>query len=129
MGPPSQPRVGGKPDPRLRGSSGGGGSGGGGSGGGASILDPIRELNNYLNEIHNPENLIPFLQFSTVQSGPNSQAIHTATYTFYGIVVGIGTGTTISSAKRNAATHALLYFRTQGIPVTPPPFTFHISVG
>jgi len=79
---------------------------------GAGAGDPNRDLGNFLQEV----NLVPLLQFTCVQAGPNNQPIHTGTYTFRDVVVGQGSGTTIASAKRAAATQALQYFRTSGIP-------------
>ncbi|KAH9983198.1 hypothetical protein BJV74DRAFT_886989 [Russula compacta] len=78
--------------------------------------DPIRDLNNFLQGIRKPENLVPLLRFSTVQTGPNNQATHTGIYRFRNIVVGTGVATAINVAKRVAASQALQYFRTHGIP-------------
>jgi len=77
--------------------------------------DPIRDLNNFLQEVRG-HNLVPFLQFTNVQSGQNTQAIYTGTYFFRGIAVGKGTGVAIRAAKRLAAMQALQYFHTYGIP-------------
>ncbi|KAH9071596.1 hypothetical protein EDB83DRAFT_2517415 [Lactarius deliciosus] len=77
--------------------------------------DPVRDLNNFLQGQPNG-NLTALLQFRSEQTGPNNQATHQVTYTFRGVVVGTGIGTTINLAKRAAAIQALQYFRTQGIP-------------
>ena len=84
-----------------------------------------------------PENLAPFLQFSNVQSGPNHQAsghthwhVHLSasftspsqlaililTASVRGTIIGTGTATTISPAKRVAATRALQHLCANGIP-------------
>ncbi|KAI0298834.1 hypothetical protein BC826DRAFT_1102896 [Russula brevipes] len=81
-----------------------------------SMDDPIRELNNYLQGVMRGVNLVPLLIFTSAQEGPNNQAVHTGTYKFRGKVVGTGVGAAIAIAKRIAATHALQYFRANGIP-------------
>ncbi|KAI0248821.1 hypothetical protein BJV78DRAFT_1284476 [Lactifluus subvellereus] len=84
----------------------------------SSMADPVRDLNNYLQEIQKPTNLAPLLQWSCVQNGPNHQATHIGTYTFRNVVIGRGEGVTINLAKSVAATQGLQYLHTNGIP--PP---------
>lgn len=43
--------------------------------------DPVRDLNNFLQQVQKPTNLVPFLHFNSEQQGPNNQATHTVTYT------------------------------------------------
>ncbi|KAH9998293.1 hypothetical protein BJV77DRAFT_1064820 [Russula vinacea] len=76
--------------------------------------DPVRDLNNYLQG--QPGNLTQHLNFATEKTGPDSQAKHTGTYTFRGVVVGTGEGTRKAAAKRAAAVQALQYFHAYGIP-------------
>ncbi|KAF8484431.1 hypothetical protein DFH94DRAFT_688860 [Russula ochroleuca] len=76
--------------------------------------DPVRDLNNFLQG--QPGNLSRLLNFASHQTGPNNQAKHTGTYTFRGVVVGTGEGTSKATAKRGAAIQALQYFRAHGIP-------------
>ncbi|KAN0128579.1 hypothetical protein V8E53_013624 [Lactarius tabidus] len=80
------------------------------------MSDPVRDLNNYLQEVQKPTNLTQFLRFSSEQMGPSNQAIHQGTYIFRNVVVGTGVGTAISLARSAAATQALQYFRVNGIP-------------
>lgn len=44
-------------------------------------IDPVRDLNNYLQEIKKPENLTQYLSFSSQQTGQKDKAVHTGTYT------------------------------------------------
>lgn len=98
--------------------------------------DPVRDLNNFLQV----GALVPWLMFSSVQTGPCNQAVHIGTYTcepvshpppsssscrpviltltapVRGVVIGTDSGTTKASAKRKAAMQALQYFRAHGIP-------------
>ena len=55
--------------------------------------------------------------------------ILTSTAPVCDVVVGKGYGTARGIAKRNAATQALQYFRTHGIPPIPELHTATISVG
>ncbi|KAI9508136.1 hypothetical protein F5148DRAFT_1284396 [Russula earlei] len=82
----------------------------------ASKEDPVRDLNNFLQEVRKPENLVPLLRFTSVQTGPNNEAKHHGTYSFRGVNVGTGIGNTKAIARRGAAVQALVYFRTHGIP-------------
>jgi len=78
--------------------------------------DPVHDLNTYLYEIQGPKNLVPLLHFTSVQTGPSRQTVHTGTYTFRGVVVGTGQSKIIGVAQRAAAMEALQYFYTHGIP-------------
>ncbi|KAI0248820.1 hypothetical protein BJV78DRAFT_1284475 [Lactifluus subvellereus] len=80
------------------------------------LLDPVRDLNNYLQEIQKPTTLVPFLRFSSVQQGPNHQAVHVGTYTFRDVVIGTGEGISKGIARNAAATQGLQYLHTHGIP-------------
>ena len=42
--------------------------------------DPVRDLNNYLQEVQRPTNLTQFLHWRIEHIGPNNQAIHRVTY-------------------------------------------------
>jgi len=79
------------------------------------MSDPVQQLNNLL-QGHPRGNLTKFLQFDSKQQGPNNQAIPDATYTYKNVIVGTGVDTSTSQAKSAAATQALQYFRTHGIP-------------
>ncbi|KAI0248819.1 hypothetical protein BJV78DRAFT_1284474 [Lactifluus subvellereus] len=82
----------------------------------SSMADPVRDLNNYLQEVQDGIDLTPFLHFTKKQMGPNNQAVHTVTYTFKNVEIGTGRGTSIGQAKSAAATQGLRYLRTRGIP-------------
>ena len=42
--------------------------------------DPVRDLNNFLQEVRAPKDLAPLLEFASVQAGPGHQAVHAGTY-------------------------------------------------
>lgn len=113
------------------------------------IPDPVRSLSDYLHAFRLQEDLVPYLclQFKSMQSGPNDETMHHATYTCQllprhlslailtstapvcDVVVGRGSGTARGISKRDAAAQALQYFRTYGMPPIPKLRTIIISVG
>jgi hypothetical protein len=44
-------------------------------------LDPVLELNNFLQEVQRPKNLTVYLHYNYELIGPNHQAIHNCTLT------------------------------------------------
>ncbi|KAI0248798.1 hypothetical protein BJV78DRAFT_1284457 [Lactifluus subvellereus] len=78
--------------------------------------DSVGDLNDYLHEIQGPKKLVPLLHFTSVQK----DQIHTGTYTFREVVVGTGRGITTGGAQCVAASQALQYFSTHGIPGEDP---------
>ncbi|KAI0273157.1 hypothetical protein BGY98DRAFT_936372 [Russula aff. rugulosa BPL654] len=89
--------------------------------------DPVRDLNNYLQEVNKGENLTKDLTFSTTdeQTGENNQVIHTGRYTFRTVTIGMGKGTSKAAARRVAATKGLEYLKANGIP----PHGTHVCMG
>jgi len=78
---------------------------------GSDSLDPIDELNNYLQD-HRLGILTQHLSFRSKRLlGP----IHEGIYTYRNNVVGTGRGTSVGGARSAAAAQALQYFRTSGI--------------
>ncbi|KAI9443882.1 hypothetical protein H4582DRAFT_2071400 [Lactarius indigo] len=73
-------------------------------------VDPVRDLNNYL-QGHPMGNLTPLLSWETTQEGPQNQVKHYATAKFQGQSIGHGHGQYKNGAKAMAAAAALQYLR------------------
>jgi hypothetical protein len=81
-----------------------------------SRLNPIRELNIFLQEVQKPRDLTQFLSYRNRTSGPMHQVTHYGEYIFRNLPVGRGVGITMHIAKSAAATQALQFFRANGVP-------------
>ncbi|KAI0306877.1 hypothetical protein B0F90DRAFT_1813737 [Multifurca ochricompacta] len=81
------------------------------------MADPVRDLNNYLQEVQQPNNLAPLLPLQPSKRGRiTRQSMKSPIFVLRNVVVGKGNGTAIGLAKRAAATQALRYFYANGIP-------------
>ncbi|KAH9025101.1 hypothetical protein EDB85DRAFT_2150024 [Lactarius pseudohatsudake] len=73
-------------------------------------VDPVRDLNNYL-QGHSRGNLTTLLSWETTQQGPQQQVTHYATAKFQGQRIGYGNGLSKGGAKAVAAAQALQYLQ------------------
>jgi len=107
------------------------------------IPDPVRKLSDYLQAFRIRENLVQYLGFASVQSGPVNETMYHATYTCQllpcnlplailtstapvcDVVVGRGSGTARGIAKCDAGSQALQYFRTYAVPPIPELRHYH----
>ncbi|KAH9960446.1 hypothetical protein BC827DRAFT_1376708 [Russula dissimulans] len=81
----------------------------------AAERDYAVELNNFL-QGHPTGDLTPFFHYALTKDGPNDSVIHAARVIFRGNSYGEGRGRKIGIAKREAARHALEFFRANGVP-------------
>jgi len=75
------------------------------------------ELNNFL-QGHSTGDLTPFFHYAMTRDGPGHSVTHIAHAMFRGKSYGEGRGKNKGAAKREAARHALEFFRANGVP--PP---------
>jgi len=76
----------------------------------AAVVDPVRDLNNFL-QGQPGGTLIREFKWISMREGPDHGAIYHVTAVFRGVNVGIGHGSSIGSAKREASVQALEYLR------------------
>jgi len=75
--------------------------------------DPVRDLNNFLQG--QPEgNLTKEFKWVSLHEGPQHNAIYHVTAVFRGVDVGVGHGSSLTSAKRDASVQALAYLKSHG---------------
>ncbi|KAN0128578.1 hypothetical protein V8E53_013623 [Lactarius tabidus] len=74
------------------------------------MADPVRDLNNFLQG--QPEgNLTRDFRWISKKEGPQHGVTYHVTAVFRGVDVGIGHGTSLASAKRDASMQALEYLK------------------
>ncbi|KAI0306876.1 hypothetical protein B0F90DRAFT_1665249 [Multifurca ochricompacta] len=80
---------------------------------GSLMADPVRDLNNFLQGQPGGSLTKDFMWVSK-KEGPEHGAIYHVTAIFRGVHVGVGHGSSIGSAKRDASVQALEYLRSHG---------------
>ncbi|KAI0254724.1 hypothetical protein BJV78DRAFT_1182421 [Lactifluus subvellereus] len=78
----------------------------------AAVVDPVRDLNNFLQE-HPGGSLSRELKWNSARAEPEHGAIYHVTAVFRGVNVGVGHGSSLGSAKRAASVQALEYLKSQ----------------
>ncbi|KAI0248823.1 hypothetical protein BJV78DRAFT_1232731 [Lactifluus subvellereus] len=76
----------------------------------AAVIDPVRDLNNFL-QGQPGGSLTREFKWISMREGPDHGAIYHVTAVFRGVNVGIGHGSSMGSAKREASVQALEYLR------------------
>jgi len=74
-----------------------------------SMADPVRDLNNHLQGL--PGNLTKYFKWTSMKEGPKHNTIYHVTAVFRDVNIGIGHGSSMSAAKREASTQALVYLK------------------
>ncbi|KAI0298835.1 hypothetical protein BC826DRAFT_1102897 [Russula brevipes] len=77
------------------------------------MADPVRDLNNFLQK-QGQGNLTKELNWVSMKEGPEHGAIYHVTAVFRGVSVGVGHGSSIGAAKRDASVQALQYLKSHG---------------
>ncbi|KAF8464971.1 hypothetical protein DFH94DRAFT_699030 [Russula ochroleuca] len=78
------------------------------------MADPVRDLNNFLQGQPGGSATKDF-KWNLSKEGPEHDTVYHVTAIFRGVNVGVGHGSSMGSAKRNASMQALEYLR-QHVP-------------
>ncbi|KAH9998292.1 hypothetical protein BJV77DRAFT_981093 [Russula vinacea] len=78
------------------------------------MADPVRDLNNFL-QGQPGGSVTKDFKWNLTKEGPEHDTIYHVTAVFRGVDVGVGHGSSMGSAKRNASVQALEYLR-QHVP-------------
>ncbi|KAH9002437.1 hypothetical protein EDB86DRAFT_309095 [Lactarius hatsudake] len=77
------------------------------------MADPVRDLNNFL-QGQPGGNLTKEFTWISKKEGPEHGVTYHVTAVFRGVNVGVGHGSSMGSAKRDASVQALAYLKSHG---------------